>query len=117
MGGVRLQLVVFNGKCFEAGFTRARRDKYNWVCFSCRKSVGRLGGAKYVVCSRCAKLCADIGCKMRVPPLGRKREWQGLQKAFEKWQQVHAQSRRGSSPNNALQATKTRAPERRGWAA
>ena len=81
--------MVFNGRWTEPDFARERRDKYNWVCFTCRKSVRRLGGAKSVVCSRCGNACADIGCKVRVPPLGKKREWQELQKAFERWQQTH----------------------------
>jgi hypothetical protein len=81
--------MVFNGKWCEADFGRARRDKYNWVCFPCRKSVRRLGGTKRVVCPQCAKLCVDIGCKIQVPPFGKKREWQELQQAFERWQKTH----------------------------
>jgi hypothetical protein len=80
--------MVFNGKWFEADFAPGRRNKFNWVCFSCRKSVRRLGGAKHVVCRRCAKPCVDIGCSIRVPPLGKKREWRELQKAFEQWQRA-----------------------------
>jgi hypothetical protein len=85
--------MIFNGKWSETSFARARRDKYNWVCFACRKSARRFGGAKHVACPRCGRACADIGCKIRVPPLGKKRQWQELQKAFEHWQQAHAYRR------------------------